>query len=190
MASTVEICNRALQKLGASRIVALTDNSPNARACNLAYIPVLYSELRKHSWSCAIKRAELAALSTAPLFGKTNAFQLPADFLRLLAPDPEENLNSHDWQIEQNKIYTNYSSPLQIRYIFKLEDAEIMDDLFREALSAKLAMEMCEEITQSNTKKQLLRQDYIDAIREAKRVNAIERPALDTPEDTWLTVRA
>lgn len=190
MASTVEICNRALQKLGAQRITSLTENTSNARSCNFAYTPLLEAELRSHTWSCATKRAQLAASSTEPLFGKDNKFQLPSDFLRLLPPDPHQNSNQHDWIIEGDKIYTDYSAPLQIRYVYKLTDPAIMDPLFREALSARMALELCEEITQSNTKKQILKQDYRDIIREARKVNAIERPAQQSPEDTWLTVRS
>lgn len=189
MASEVEICNRALQKLGAKRIVALTENSPNARSCNFAYEIIRDAELRKHPWSCAIKRASLAKLSDNPAFGKDYQYQLPTDFIRLLPPDELQNLNEHDWQIEGNRILSDYTSPLQIRYIYRLEDPNVMDSLLREAISCALAIELCIEIAQSNVKKSDLKDDYIRVIRDAKKVNAIERPALQPPEDPWVTVR-
>ena len=37
MASVVQICNSALNQLGASSITALTENSKNARICNERY---------------------------------------------------------------------------------------------------------------------------------------------------------
>ena len=61
MASEVDIANRALQKLGAESIVSLTQDSENARACNLCYEPIRDAELRAHPWNFAIKRASLAA---------------------------------------------------------------------------------------------------------------------------------
>lgn len=189
MASEVEICNRALQKLGAKRITSLTEDSVNARSCNVAYNVVRDAELRAHPWSFAVRRAELAADVTAPLFGKQNAFPLPSDFLRLLPPDPELNLNNIDWQIEGRSILTNDSAPLQIRYVAKITDPNTMDPTFREALSARLAWELCEELTQSNQKKGDARTDYTLAIREARRCGAIENIAAKPPEDEWVTVR-
>lgn len=189
MASEVEICNRALQKLGASRINTLSENTANARACNAAYEPVRDAELRAHSWNFAIERAALAADATAPSWGRTNSFTLPAAFLRLLNPYPEDDTNSRDWQIESGKILTDDAAPLYIRYIKKVTDTNAMDPLFREALASKLAMEMCEKITQSNSKKAAASDDYKHAIREARRVNAIENVPTTPVEDTFITCR-
>lgn len=189
MASVVEVCNRALQILGAKRVVALTDDSTNARACNLAYDAVRMAELRKHSWCFAIARAELAADADSPAWGRATAFTMPSDLLKLLAPYPEDNLNSLDWQIEGRKILTDDSAPLYIRYVRDEEDPNVMDALFREALSARMAYEMCEEITQSNTKQDLARERYRDAIADARKANAIEQVSAEAPEDVWITAR-
>lgn len=189
MASDVDICNRALQKLGAKRITSLTDDSVNARACNAAYEIVRDAELRAHPWNFAIDREALAADSTEPDWGRANSFQLPSDCLRVLPPYPEDNLNDMDWQIEGRKIYTDDSDPLYIRYIARIEDTSLFDALFIEALANKLALELCEELTQSNTKKESLNQDYDKIIAKAKRTNAIENVAAEPPADTWITVR-
>lgn len=190
MASKVEIANRALQLLGAKRIVSLTEDSRNARAINAAFEPVKLAELRKHPWCFATKRAQLAASSTTPLFTRSNSFPLPSDFVRLLPPDPEVNFNDLDWVIEGKNIITNDSAPLDVRYIYDVTDPNEMDALFREALSAKLAEELCEEITQSNTKKAVAKDAYKDVIADAKRANAIEKPADKPPEDEWVTCRS
>jgi hypothetical protein len=189
MASEVDICNRALQKLGAKRITALSDDSVNARACNSAYSHVRDAELRAHPWNFAIARAELAADATAPDWGRANAYQLPSNFLCMVNDYPEDNDNSKDWVIEGRKILTDDSDPIYIRYIKKETDTSQFDSLFVEALATKLAFELCEEITQSNTKKEGLRQDYEQVIRNARRMNAIEKVSSEPPEDTWVTVR-
>ncbi len=188
--SKVEICNRALQILGASSISSLTENSENARQCNLAYEPVKKAELRKHNWSFAIERASLAADATAPAFGRSNAFELPSDCLKVLSPYPEDNTNDRDWIIEKRKILTDESAPLQIRYIYDVTDPNQFDALFAESLAAKMALEMSEALTQSNSKKEFsANKHYKDAIREAKMANAIERVPQDGPEDKWITAR-
>lgn len=190
MASEVEICNRALQRLGSKRIVSLSEDSVAARACTVAYQVVRDAELRAHPWSFAIKRASLAADAVAPDWGKQNAFTLPSDFLRLLPTYAERNGLWIDHVIEDGKIYTDETAPLYIRYVYKVTDPNKMDVLFREALAVKLAFELCEELTQSNTKKDGLSVDYKTAIREARRTNAIEKIAEQPPEDEWVTVRS
>lgn len=189
MASEVGIANRALQKLGAKRIVSLTEDSRNGRAINASFDELRDAELRAHTWTFATKRAQLAASATAPLFGKARSFPLPSDFLRKLNLDPQENLNSDDQQLEGRNIITNDSAPLDLRYVYRVEDPNEMDVLFREALASRIAMELAEEITQSNSKKEAAEFDYKRAISEAKRTNAIERIAQQPPEDTWVTVR-
>jgi hypothetical protein len=190
MPSQVDICNRALQILGQRRITTLTDGSAGADACAAAWDACLEAELRAHPWNCAVKRAELAADATEPTWGRANAFQLPSDFLRLLRGYPEDLLADDDYQIEGRKILTDSDGPLYIRYIYKVEDPNEMDALFREALAFRLALAMCEELTQSNTKKELLMDEYKAAVREARRVNAFEnRPAI-APDDTWLSRRS
>ncbi len=189
MASDVEIANRALQHLGAKRIVSLDEDSRNAQAINTAYEPTKLAELRKHPWCFATARAELAANSTAPIFTRTNSFPLPADFVRLLPPDPEDVTNWQDWIIEGRNIITNDSAPLYIRYVYDVTDPNEMDALFREAFAAKLAENLCEEITQSNSKKADIKDTYKDIIADAKRTNAIEKTAEVPPEDEWVTKR-
>jgi hypothetical protein len=189
MSSFVDICNRALQKLGAERITSLTQDSVNARACNLAFEPVRDAELRAHPWNFAITRTTLAEDATAPEFGYTAQFTLPSDCLRLLPPDPASNITDLDWQIEGRKILTNEVSSLEIRYIKREEDSNQYDSLFTEALACALAMELCEELTQSNTKAQTVREDYKRVMREARKLNAFENISAEQQTDTWLTVR-
>lgn len=187
--SAVEICNRALQKLGAGRINDLAEDDRNAREMNLAYDPVREAELRKHRWNFSLERVQLAADATEPAFGRARSFTLPADCLKVVPPYPEQNLASRDWVIENGKIYTNDSSPLDVRYVKNIETVADMDALFAEALACKLAVETCEALTQSNTKKADLKDDYKTAIQDAKKANAIEVVPQETPDDPWIAAR-
>lgn len=189
MASVVEICNRALQKLGSGQITSLTQNSVEARACNLAYDSTRRALLEDHTWNFAIGREALSADSSQPDWGRTNAFQLPADFLKLITDYPEDLTNCKDWQIEGRKILTDDSAPLYLRYIKDVVDPNQMTPLFREALSSRLAFELSEQLTQSNTKKDALKADYREVISRAKLSNAIQNQAQKPPEDEWVTIR-
>lgn len=186
MASTVAICNRALQKVGASRITSLDENSKQARECNAMFDLIRDAELRAHPWSFAVKRKVLAASATdLPHDEGETAFPLPSDFLRLL-----HSPHDRDWQIEGRSILTRFEdSALEIRYVARIDDPTLFDPLFAEALAARLAVELVERITQSNTKKQILREEYDHLLDEARRANAIERPPAYAPVDPWIEAR-
>ena len=186
--SEVQIANRALQKLGAARISSLAQDHPNARSVSAAFDLVRDMELRRYDWSFAIKRASIAADGTDETILNTwKRYSLPNDFLKLIRDD--ESGTYVDWKIEGLYILTEDASPLEIRYVARIEDPNYFDPLFIEAFAGRLAMECCEEITDSSGKLEALSALYNDAISEAKRIGAIEKPAQEFPEDPWLTAR-
>ena len=186
--STVAIANRALQKLGAKRIESLTQDHPNARSMNAAFALTRDAELRRYDWSFAIKRASIAADATDETILNTyNRYGLPNDFLKLIRDD--ESGAAVDWRIEGLFIISEDASPLEIRYVARIEDPNYYDALFIEAFADKLALVTCEEITQSTSRKESIKDDYEKAIAEARRLGAIEKPAMEFVEDDWLAAR-
>ncbi len=185
MASDTSISNRALQKLGAARIVSLDDDTKNARACKACYEALRDSELRKHPWRFAIKRQILAPSATSPEFDFTYQFNLPAGCLKILKPqDP-----CLDWQLEGRKILTNLSATLNLRFIDTITDPNLFDVNFCEMLSMMMAKEMCEEITQSTNKQASITEDYKTAKEEAKKSNAFETISIPIEESSWTLTR-
>lgn len=57
--SPEDICNRALQRCGARRIVSLTDDDRNAAACRFVYDKVRRAELRRNTWTFSTRRTAL-----------------------------------------------------------------------------------------------------------------------------------
>jgi len=184
MASETGICNRALQILGAGRIVSLSElNSKAARECAVAYGPLRDARLRAHPWNFAVTRVQLAEDVDPPAFGFSHQFSLPADALRVLLPNDQDN----DWVVEGQKILTNFPAPLNVRYIKQVVDANLMDPLFRETLSAKIADQICEAMTGSNAKRALARDAYDVAMAEASRTGGFEKVPELFREATWVT---
>jgi len=183
--SVVDICNSALQRVGATTILSISDNSPEARACSVAYDSNRRDELRKYKWNFAISRVVLAPDATAPAFDYTYAFSLPSDCLRVLRP-PTPGL---DWQVEGRKILTNYDDILNLRYIKDVTDVTQFDAAFYNVVVAALAVDIVERLTQSNVKKRNLVEEYNDAVVMAKRVNAFEAGPEDAPDDDWWIAR-
>jgi len=192
MASTttqLTIVNRALQLLGSQSISSLQENSRGARAMNRAYLPRLHNLLRLGIWNFALARAILAASATPPSFGKANYFPLPGDFLDLAPPDETWNFNFTDWQIEGQQIASDDQSPIKIKYITSSVTESMFDVCFAEAFAADLAVNTCEELTQSNTKMATAAKAYDTAIEDAKKRNAFEKRPTKPAEDTWVTKR-
>jgi hypothetical protein len=84
---------------------------------------------------------------------------------------------------------TDFGAPLSIRYVADITDEGVFDALFVTALAARIAFEVCEQITQSNQKKQIAASDYKEAIRDAAAVGAIEKPPAPIADDSWMVAR-
>jgi len=189
MASEVSICNVGMKLLGAKRISAFppTDTSPNATRCNDHYEQVRDAELRKHAWNFAITRVALAPDAEAPAFGETYKFLLPTDCIRPLIPKHDTQNGDNDWTLEGRHIVTSDANVVYLRYIKQITDPNLMDALFRDAVSAKLAYLLCEDITGSTTKQSAANDAYDMAITEAKKINAFEKQSQSPPPDSWVT---
>ena len=174
MASTVEICNGALNQLGATTILSLTEDSKNARLCNQRYTQVRDSVFRSHPWNCLQKRIELAADTTAPAWGFSFAYTLPSDCLRLLRIlDYESN-----YKVEGRKILSNTSS-MRILYIARITDANEYDELLRETLSAALGADIAFGVTSNNQTSQNMYQLFQEKLRDARFVDSTEGQNVD-----------
>lgn len=198
MSSVIEVANAALTKLGSARITSLDDDVKAAREINARFEAVRDDELRAYRWSFCVARAQLAALATAPSFGWTYQYQLPSDCLRVDQINdqfPSAVIDNYisaeltDWVIEGGKILTNIGSPLRLRYCARIDDPNAWDPSFREALACRLAVELCEALTQSNEKRRLAWEEYQQAIKRAVRANAIERHPIQPPDDSWIFSR-
>lgn len=198
MASVIQVANRALTKLGAARIISMSDDNKQARAVASCFEDLRDDELRAHRWQFAMKRTELPALAAAPTFGYKHQYALPPDFLRIDMVDdryPAAVMDNYidaeylEWTIEGNVILTDIGAPLKLRYISQVMEPNSWDSNFREALASRIAMEICEELTQSDTKKQSAANDYKRAITQAVRIGAIEKPSVMPPDNQWIISR-
>lgn len=205
MASTVEIANRALSKLGAERITSLDDNTKGARAMVARFDFLRDAELEAHPWRFAIKLTTLPALVTAPVYGYARAFQRPADDLRPIsigdyavdsravgvqyAVQTGYSNARAPYEIVGNSIFTDCAAPLEYQYVRRVTNSGEFSALFVEAFAARLAMDAAEELTQSAGKQQAAVQDYDRAMSEARRVNALYRPPQRRRPGAFITSR-
>lgn len=198
MASDVQIVNLAAVLLGQSRIANLTENSKMAREANAIYEIVRNSLLATYNWTFAKERAALPALVDVPAFQFSVKYQLPADCCRLVeladlyvGVDLTDYRGSDmsEFEIEGDKILTNFAAPLNIKYIKRVTDPARFSDPFVLSFGAKLAWHLAEAITQSNSKKENAERVYMRSISDAVRANAIQMPPRKLADDEWVMSR-
>jgi len=174
MASTVDICNGALNQLGATTILSLTEDSKNARLCNSRFTQVRDAVFRSHPWNCLQKRVELAADTTAPAWGFSYAYTLPADCLRLLRIlDYDSN-----YKVEGRKILSNTSS-MKILYIGRITDPNEYDESLRETLSAALGADIAFAVTSNNQTASNMYNLFQDKLKDARFIDSTEGQNID-----------
>lgn len=181
LTTSAEIINRALDKIGHGP--PLSETSRVGLLTARMYPISLDMALRTFPWNFAQKRLNIVADGTAPLWGYSKAFTLPADFIRLL-----EVHHVEDYKIEGGKILAN-ADTIDILYVYKITDVAKFDPLFIEYLASTMAVEMCETLTQSNSKKQLLLQEKMLNFQQAKRVDVVGHPVAVDDNDSWLNAR-
>lgn len=189
MASIVDICNRALIAIGADTITALTDGSNNAHACNDVYESARDELLRLHPWNFAVARSRLGRLAEAPVFGFRFAYQLPSDWIRTLSVHGDDTGGVTVAYRQEGRTLHADAAALYLRYICRVSDPNRMDPLFRTALSLRIALDVTDRVSHSESKVARVARQFERALRAAKAVDSQEdRPdALPTP--SWLAVR-
>ena len=188
MASVVDMCNSALNLLGASTISALTDDSKNARLCNQRYDSVRNRVFRSHAWNCLHKRLQLAQNSTAPVIEYTYAYALPSDCLRVLKVHngtTDSIKSAIDYKLEGRNIVTDEGT-IYLIYIALDTDPNNYDTYLQESISHQLAADLCYAITNNAS----LANNYMsradERLREARFIDATEN-SLDTIESNEFT---
>lgn len=171
MASDVDICNSALNMIGASNIVSLTEDSRAARVCNQRYEFVRDAVSRAHPWNCLVRRASIAADADNPAFEFEYQFTLPNDpyCLRVIRPQDIDTI----YRVEGRKVLAN-ATPFKFIYIARVTDPNQYDQLFIETIAARLAADISYALVNSATLTASLFDLYNQKLSEARFVDATE----------------
>ena len=181
MASVVDICNSALNQIGASNIIALTEDSKAARLCNQRYDFVRDATFRAHPWNSLTTRVALAPDTATPVFEFTQQFTLPTDpfCLRVLGLSDANTL----YRVEGRKLLCNEST-IQMIYIARVTDVNEYDTLLIETLAAALAADLAYPLVGSSALGANMYSLYQTKLTEARFVDATEDNAINTSVGT------
>lgn len=202
MTSKTEIAARAMIRIG-SQVVSDFDaeNSEPARVCRTLFPTVVRAELRRQAWSFALARANLAVTLDTPPADYDTVYNLPTDLLRLVrirsgwvfsplreAPDTDP---IPGFEINGRKLFINDSGSLPVQYVRDLSsDLSEWDAAFIDAVVYRLALDAAPTLTKmGEDKRRGIKQDYKDALSEARRTNAIELPPVAPPDGSWVVAR-
>lgn len=131
----ISIVNAALLTAGCDTITSLTqDNNRNAKVANIVYHKTRQGMLRSHPWNFATGRSSLAQLSDTPDFGYSYYYQLPDDCIRIVREESPETV----FKLEGRRVLSD-ATEINLIYIKDIEDVSLMDRLFIEAFTLRLA---------------------------------------------------
>lgn len=170
--SKINICNQALNLMGARSIQSFDENTENARRCHAVYDLTRKALLRMHPWSFAKKRIQLAPVGTHPTFGYQHAFALPSDFVRVL------DVGLDVYEIEARHILAN-TNVINLIYVFDQQNENDWDALFSECMVLYLVNKLAKPITGSNAEADSAWQELQLMLQQARSINAQERPTQD-----------
>ena len=182
--SIIKICNIALTLTGEPTITSLAEASKPARLCDLRFADVRDAVLRAHPWNSATKRATLAVIAEAPVYGFANQFQLPADYLRLVEMEDPSII----FKVEGRRMLTD-AGTVKLTYVYRVVDVAFLDELCRQAIACRLAHELCLAITRNAERSQMLWNSYKEKLAEARYIDASESRGDQIRTNTWLQDR-
>jgi hypothetical protein len=166
----LEVANRALGRLGAVRITALTDTTAPAKAVSACFPGVPDWVLRSWKWRFALNRVALTNPEAAEGTDWTWRYTLPPDCLEVFPEDT--HLDDVEFVIEADRLLCDLEAPLWLRYVRQVTDPGQWDPAFAEVLGWKLAMEMQPELAPEMSPF-TLRAGFESALKQSLRSGAL-----------------
>lgn len=198
MASEVEIANVALTLLGEARIASIDDDVKAAREVKAIFAIARDALQAGYNWHFAKTREKLTALADAPSFGYAYQYQLPTKCLRIIQiadyfPGIDltdyRGASTEEYQIEGRRILTDFTAPMNFRYVQQVTDTSQFAANFTMMFGAYLAQLLAEPLTQSDQKRARATEQMARELALAVRANAIELPPQKLADDEWLISR-
>ena len=176
MTISISICNDALNHLGAEYITSLSEESKTARVCAHQYPIARDTTLRSYVWNFALKRALITPTGNTPVWGEAIPFNIPADCVRINKVLVEGN--PAKFKVEGRHVYC-VADTIMLSYVSSTASEGLYDVAFNKAVSARLAADMCFNITQSNNLQKDLYALSEQFAKDARSSDSME----NTPED-------
>ncbi|WP_295539272.1 hypothetical protein [uncultured Pseudacidovorax sp.] len=186
MANKVSICSAALLQFGKDPINSFEEDNDRARLCSNLYPVEADSLLRENDWNCSLQRVVLAPMATPPAYGFAAQFELPGDFLRLVAV-ADARIDSpacRTFKVEGRRILAS-GTALPITYVFR-SDESVWDSKLVELMIARMLWKLAYPVTASTSLRDELRGEYQRLATLARAVDSQENPSQSLSDDYTL----
>lgn len=150
----LEICNRALARIGKPILSDLSSGGDLALYCNTFLGEAIEYVFSSLEWNALRVRVELARSATDPVYGYAYAYTLPVDFITIV----DVETDGEEYEIEGQYILTNATS-VYILYIPRIETPNILPGYLKKCISTHLAFLLSTPLTVSDGLRQSLFQE-------------------------------
>ena len=185
MSSKVSISNMALSRIGVDIITSFTENSQQARLCNLLFNQSLDFLLQLYPWNFALVKTTLAQVTTPPVYNYDHAYQLPTSPYCLQVVEVDGGYN---YKIEGRLLLIDEDT-VNITYIKRVVDMNELSALFTETLVFYLASQLCLPLTNNKGMSDDLLNKYQMALQKARLRDAQEDTAKSMQTGSWVSCR-
>ena len=197
----IDICNLTMDHLAQEAIITNIDTPGTEEEIKCArwYDVVRRSTLRAFPFTFARDRFVASRdVVNVPLFGYTDAYNLPNDYLKLSFFSLDDSslgdiipFYAVDFALEGRKILLNNSgaTSINIGYIKDETDVTKFDALFVDLFAIELAARMSFSFTLKPSLKKLLMEERLLLKAEAKAVNSQERPPKRVERSKFIRAR-
>ncbi|MCL2439722.1 MAG: hypothetical protein FWD15_04400 [Alphaproteobacteria bacterium] len=156
----IEICSKALNKIGAIEIDSFEDDTPEAQIASSMYPLVKRKTLSSFAWSFAVKSATLVRIEEVDRDFRV-AYALPEDMVRAIKLE-----SGAAYRIVGNKLLTNVETAV-LEYIYDAEE-ENFPPMFAAAIVSSLAAEFAFALIDDGAKFNMMQRQAMTELREAR----------------------
>lgn len=189
LSSKVQICNRALSKLGAGRITSLSDGTKSAKECNAIYDDVAEEVMSMGRWPSVVNRATLAQSTTTPDFEYSYQYALPTNprCLRILEIN-ELRAGDVKYSVEGGFLLTDEPT-VSIKYLGRIVDPEQYDIYLRKAIIFQLVADLAYVFTGQATVAEKMTGLAEAKIADLLNMACVQGSSREIPSDQLIDVR-
>lgn len=182
----VQICNRGLINIGCNVINSFDDGSNEANACS-----VIWDQLRREiiglfPWTFCVKRAQLAASTTNPVFDYSYRYKLPSDYLWVY-----QVYQDSDYKVEQGGYIITNKASCYVKYVYDNEDPSSWSSDFQGLMATGIAKELAYTFPREVSIDQDFEMEFKNKLMDAQGRDALQQPTDDFGQEAsaFLTAR-
>ena len=180
--SSIDLCSKALNKIGANAIVSFDEGTPEAEICGSLYNTLKYKLLSIFPWSFATSSFKLNQVVVENLSGFLYVYALPGDFLRAFSIS-----SNSPYKILGNYLYCN-DEEVYLDYVANVNE-EYFSPVFISAFVNLMAAELSISLLNDSSKYSLFYKIFNSEIREAKSVDSMQETPKTLSEFSLIDVR-